>query len=351
MLGRVAVAVLLALAAERVHACSMRVWERGTFVENTPVVSANGRFTAVVRWYESLPDFTRERAEKLFDFEKAERAEEEDVDDEVRAPRETIVAALYEGRRLLAELPLDARTTGSVLVSDSGRFLVAVDRGGPCGGHVQAGHTVVTIYGADGTRLTEVAYADLLSPSDAAQVSRGAGDIKEFALRQERDGREVVVVTFEGPQKQEVERRIDVATGALLDERRDIYPAPRVFVTPVRATDSPRPYQPISAECTVGFADAVHLGSERFFSHAVDTPLPVFPSLALKVRIRGPIRLELLVSETGDVVCMRRSTLPFGIDGVTDQAVPRWKFAPYVVDGRAVKFAGELVLHFEDVLD
>jgi hypothetical protein len=31
--------------------------------------------------------------------------------------------------------------------------------------------------------------------------------------------------------------------------------------------------------------------------------------------------------------------------------VPQWKFGPYLVDGRAVQFAGELVLHFVDRLD
>ena len=338
MLARVFVAVLLVLAVEQAGACTAKSWQPDELVENTPEVSANGRFTAIVRWHPSIPDFGSERADKAL----------RGPDDEVP---QTVVAALYEGRRPIAEVPLNARTTGYVLVSDSGRFLVAVDRGGPCGALPPRDAPVVTIYKTDGAIVATSTLADLLSPSDVAQMPFAGGDIDGASLRQESDGREVVVLTFTGRQTKDVERRIEVATGALLDEPVDIYPSPRVFVTSVRVTDSPRPYFPASPECTAAFADAVHLGSERFFSHAVDTPLPPFPIVAMKARIRGPIRLELLVSETGDVLCMRRSALPFGIDKATDEFAPRWKFEPYVVDGRAVKFAGELVLHFEDVLD
>jgi Gram-negative bacterial TonB protein C-terminal len=331
MLRRIVIAAFLVLAAEQVAACSMKSWEPDELVENTPEVSANGRFQAVVRWYEHIPDFKTARA-----GEPRENT----------SRRETVVAALYEGRRKIAELPLHAPSTGQVLISDSGRYLIATNTGRACGGFPRSDDTVVTIYRNDGARIGTLTYADVLSASDAAQMGFGFGGIEHFGLRQERDGREVVVLTFD-----KGERRIDVATGALLDERRNMYPVPRVFVTPVRATDSPRLYQPISPECSAAFAEAAYLGSERFFSHAVDMPLPPFPVVAMKAKIRGPIRLELLVSETGDVLCMRRSSLPFGIDQAADDSVPRWKFTPYVVDGRAAKFAGELVLRFEDVLD
>lgn len=345
MFARTFAAVLLLLVAGRGSACSMQSWQPDDLVDNRPDVSANGRFTAVVRWYPTIPDFTTVRADKVFRFGAPD-------EEGGGAPprRETVVAALYEGRRPIAEVRLDAGTTDYVLVSDSGRFLVAIGGGRPCGGRAPAEEVLITIYQADGARVSRRTLADVLSPPDAAQWLLD-GQLRGIALRQEGDGREVVVLTFPGPGTKDVERRIELATGALLDERRDIFPSPRVFVTPVRTQDSPHTYLPATPDCTAAFADAPHLVSERFFLHALETPLPPFPPVAIKARIRGAIRLELLVSETGDVLCLRRSSLPFGIDGATDASVPRWKFEPYVLDGRAVKFAGELLLHFEDAFE
>lgn len=59
---------------------------------------------------------------------------------------------------------------------------------------------------------------DVFVPYDITRLSR-----LNFALRAER-AREVVVVSFK-----EGERRIDVTTGALLDEKRAIFPVPRAF--------------------------------------------------------------------------------------------------------------------------
>lgn len=74
------------------------------------------------------------------------------------------------------------------------------------------------------------------------------------------------------------------------------------------------------------------------------------PPVAIKARIRGTVQVEVLVSESGDVLCGRHSALPFGIDKAAIEAARQWKFRPFVIGGRAVKVTGELLFHFKDVL-
>jgi hypothetical protein len=63
------------------------------------------------------------------------------------------------------------------------------------------------------------------------------------------------------------------------------------------------------------------------------------------------VLVDVVVSETGNVLCTRHSALPFGVAEAANAAAKQWEFEPYVVDGKAVKFGGELLFHFEDITD
>jgi TonB family protein len=344
------VALQILLGAGPVAACTMTGLGPNDLVENTPVYSANGRFCVVVRWNEGIADFTNQLAGTFFHMDDPER--------DVPAPRKTVIAALYESRmksrRLVAEIPLDIETTGDALVPDSGRYLVVrspASRG--CNPGTYKGDTLVTIYAAEGYRVGALKVEDVFTPSDVLQLSL-ARVVPNCQLRHESQDQEVVVLSVyvpqqEGNERRYEERRIDVATAALLDPRRDIYPVPRGYATP--AIDPQyvgRPYDPQSPDCAAD-SDLVRIDPRRFFAQAVLGAAPAFPPVAIKVRIRGVVLVEVVVSESGDVLCTRNTQLPFGLDRAAVEAARRWKFRPFIVNGHPVKAIGEILFHFQDV--
>ena len=350
---RHAIAALFAVfVAMRADACTPRTWGPDELVENTPVYSANGRFCVVMRWWDGVPDFHSERAGKVLH-----------LDDENFVPPDrpdVVIAALYEvsgtSRRLAAEIPIANENAGPVLVPDSGRAVVTflgVDRA--CGGSGGAGDPLVAIYRTDGYFVGRLTIGDVLTPYDVVRVPQNSSDGVEASLRLERDGREVVVLAIRGPgypADPPVERRVDLQTATLLDAKVPIFPAPHVFVS---APNSASPFRDrVIDEPAVRRLreDLVWLAAPTLLRQAFAGPLPPFPPVALKARIRGTVIVEVVVSEMGDVIETQVvKPLPFGLDTAAVEAARRWKFLPYTFEGRGVKFAGSLYFRFLDVDD
>jgi TonB family protein len=346
---------LLLAAAPRGAACSGRTWDPNELVENESASSANGRFVAVIRRYAAVPDFTSERAGKVF------RMDPEYEDAPLPPLQKTFTVALYEsgvqGRRRIAEIPILVDEIDQVLVPDSGRYLVAVRNlrhGGGCSSWGTPADPFVSVFRIDGTRVGALSAGDIITPSDIQQMnfSSAYGPVS-LGLKRESDAREVVVVSIPAPSRdgkslRSEERRIDLATVALLDEKRSVLPGPRTWATaagPFRQ----RPFASASADCAAAAEGAKPIDSERLLAAALDAPPPVFPEVAIKARIRGLVTVEVLVSERGEVVCARPTPLPFGIDSAAVEAARHWTFRPFRVDGQPVKVTGEILFHFQDV--
>jgi hypothetical protein len=328
-LHRFAVAASIALfAASEILACSAKSWDSNEIVENAPVYSANGRFCVVVRWYAGVADFKSARAR--------------DIADAAVADANSLTAAFYEGRRLVAEIPVDNDMIRGVLVADSGRYFVVVrGLGGPCSGSWSERDPFLTIYKAEGPRVGTLRAVDALSPND---ISRLSSDGIHWELRHETVDREVVVLAFPtSPKKQEV--RVDLATAVMLDPKREIFPSPHAYATaaagPVQSYETPS-----SPDCVAayGAANLVRVDSSRFVAQALHAPAPEFPRMALLARVRANVVVDVIVSESGDVICTRSTAKPFGLSAAAVEAAKRWKFRPF--GGRV---AGEILFHFEDV--
>jgi outer membrane biosynthesis protein TonB len=69
----------------------------------------------------------------------------------------------------------------------------------------------------------------------------------------------------------------------------------------------------------------------------------------VKANIRGRVWVEVVVSETGQVLCARATRFPLGIREATIAAARQWKFTPYEIGGRPVKVTSEIVFHYVDV--
>jgi TonB family protein len=327
------VSALILLAASSAPACSMSPLDPDALIENTPVCSANGRFCVVVRRY-PVPDFTTERAGKVLGLDNPEPIDDGQDPAPKPEPPKTVIAALYDvtgrSRVLLRELAMEWEHARDVRVSSSGRYVVGFSglRRGGCGGWANEDDPLLAIYDSRGSRVTVLKVGDLLSSYDILKLNDDSAFI-QLELKPESESREVAVLQIPAPPDGErprvEERRVDLVTGALLDAKRDIYPLPRAYAEPGET-------------------------SRELFARAVRAPLPEFPIVGLRARIRGIVRIEILVSEKGEVLDTRvTKPLPFGFDDAAVVAVRRWLFKPAMLDGRAVKARGEIVFQFKDV--
>lgn len=317
---------MVVLGANNGDACSLRQWDPNDLLENEPVYSANGRFCVVERYYEGIPDFASERAGKVLGLDDVETAGEKPA----VPPRTNVTVALYEigrdRRRLISEFPIPIASLGTLLVSDSGKYVIAAKA--PSGRFCwskgsEPTDSMVTIYAADGRRAGSLAINEIVTPYDAWELAYDLHAFVNFELRHESDAREVVVVSIpiselDEPERYET-RRVDVATATLIDEKREIFPSPHTYATAAA-------------------------GSEELFSRAVLGVLPSFPEVMIKARIRGLVRIHVVVSDDGRVQSASMvKPLPFGADTAAIEAARQWKFQ------RGTTMSGDIVFHFEDV--
>lgn len=187
-----------------------------------------------------------------------------------------------------------------------------------------------------------------VSPSDIF-TARDIGSLVDpdysiaTSLELDAEGNEVLAFS---PRKQTT-IHVRLSDGALLDEKRDRLPYPRVVVTETRETAPAFRFVPSEeASCFDGVA---RIASAQFMARAIERPLPPYLVIARKARIRGRVWVDVVVSETGDVICAQATAMPFGLREAALDAARQWKFTPYEIDGRAVKMTSEMVFRLENV--
>lgn len=91
----------------------------------------------------------------------------------------------------------------------------------------------------------------------------------------------------------------------------------------------------------------VRLSSEKMMKYVADK-IPISPPALLgNNNLRGVVKLEVVVDKKGEVKCAR------GVDGhpmarnMAVQAVSKWKFRPYKVDGKCVAILGYLNIPYD----
>ncbi len=93
--------------------------------------------------------------------------------------------------------------------------------------------------------------------------------------------------------------------------------------------------------------DTLIVGADLAPPRAIFKPDPVYPEAARRVRIQGPVILELLLDESGAVaevtVILGR---PLGLTEAAVDAARRWRFEPSTLGGRPVKVIYRLTVHF-----
>jgi protein TonB len=64
------------------------------------------------------------------------------------------------------------------------------------------------------------------------------------------------------------------------------------------------------------------------------------------MRTTGVVRLEVTVNESGEVSGIQQATGPTLLQSAAKDAVRKWRFKPFVRDGRPVKATGFVSFNF-----
>ncbi len=80
--------------------------------------------------------------------------------------------------------------------------------------------------------------------------------------------------------------------------------------------------------------------------YATSQPSPVYPSMAKATRTTGVVKVEVTVSETGEVAAVDKTTGPGMLQGAAKDAIKKWRFKPFVRDGQPVKATGTVSFNF-----
>jgi protein TonB len=74
---------------------------------------------------------------------------------------------------------------------------------------------------------------------------------------------------------------------------------------------------------------------------------PEYPPIAKQLKIQGTVELEVAVSETGEVTKVDIVSGNAVLTNPAVQAVKRWKFKPFLEDGKPVRVVAPVVLEFK----
>ena len=147
---------------------------------------------------------------------------------------------------------------------------------------------------------------------------------------------------------------VEMATGQLVSTPTDHFPSNRVVMRNEPAPKSAA----LSKDAWCADATAPQVGevelvsTEEFLANAMWNRLPIYPTVAQKVRIKGLVRVMIIVDETGRVSCLDIvKPLPFGMDTASAEAIKEWRFRRFIRHGRAVKVASLVTFSFERMSD
>ena len=74
---------------------------------------------------------------------------------------------------------------------------------------------------------------------------------------------------------------------------------------------------------------------------------PDYPPMARQLRIQGTVELQVLVAETGEVLKVDIVSGNPLFTGPSAQAVKRWKFKPFVENGKPIRVLAPVTIDFK----
>lgn len=96
-----------------------------------------------------------------------------------------------------------------------------------------------------------------------------------------------------------------------------------------------------------GAQDAVHISQADAVKAAKEKVEPEYPPMAKQLRLEGNVQLEARIGENGTVEDVKPLTGNAVLMNAAVAAIRKWKFTPFVSDGKPVKAVADLSFHFK----
>lgn len=290
------------------------VAQSSEFVQNQRFCSSNGEFCAVVRQYARIGDFDRVPYEEYWRTDPIEECLAEYPDEgeslEPPPPPEPTRAAMYRilpsgNPELLYELVPESTL---LFVTNDGALVttqpVACDRNAK----------LLTVRSLEGAIVRTLNVRDVFTPHDQLWLCSGR-DAVRWSLGSALQAHVLVTDTIrDAPESRFATVEID------LDER---HPAPERDFCP----------------------DVVRIAADpgAILPSAIHREMPEYPVVAIKARISGVVRAQLVIGRDGTVTSVTiTKPLPFGLDEAVRTALRQWTFEP-----QPEPFTGEIAFRFE----
>ena len=84
----------------------------------------------------------------------------------------------------------------------------------------------------------------------------------------------------------------------------------------------------------------------NLITFATSKTQPIYPSNAKTLRTTGVVKVEVTVSETGEVAQVQKTSGPPMLQAAAKDAIKKWKFKPFTRDGQPVKATGFVSFNF-----
>jgi hypothetical protein len=240
----------------------------------------------------------------------------------------------------------------TALVSNDGRYMATFDNWHSTG----HGDKVVVIYRSDGTVVNNLGLDDFLTEEDIESLPRSVSSIQWSGKHRFDESQGLLVLKVSPDGKDTHDIGIELATGRPVAAKRDLFPhrhlrvSSGVYFEEVGGRSEYPWEEPVCVSSGVSFAskDLVPVQPERFYSMALERPLPAYPTMAKRTRFQTNFDVEVIVSETGTVECVQaRGADSFGVAEAVVSSALQWRFEPLKVSGVPRKAIGRFAMHFE----
>lgn len=93
--------------------------------------------------------------------------------------------------------------------------------------------------------------------------------------------------------------------------------------------------------------DAVHVSQAEAMKAAKEKREPEYPAMAKQLHLEGAVQLEAHISEDGTVEEVKPLTGNAVLMNSAVSAMKKWKFTPFLADGKPVKAIADLSFRFK----
>jgi TonB family protein len=80
--------------------------------------------------------------------------------------------------------------------------------------------------------------------------------------------------------------------------------------------------------------------------HVMQNPKPSYPEDAKRMGIAGPVVLSVVISKDGKVKQVHRVSGDPRLARAAEEAVGRWKYSPYTLNGEPIEANTEITINF-----